>query len=213
MEIAEPAGANPRGRRAVGPCQAGRVPEQSPPLSRLLRSRGLRPARGEIMAGYRRLLTSAAILAAVAPNVALAAIRVNVHWKRVEYEVSPRQEMHVSQGGKTFILAPGGVVSNDHNLEASSSFEHPALMENKRGVQYLTKYSIRDGRVIAVNRFAGSIETIVVSTDGHTSCSATVTYSKIPGQRYFVARRVSNDEEMLISTRYSQDVTCQISSY
>lgn len=160
----------------------------------------------------RALPAFVAMLSCLAPGIAEAGIKVHVRWTRVEYEVSPRQEMHVSQSGKTFTLEQSGVVSRGHNLEASSAFEQPTLMETKHGVPYLTKYSIQNGQVIAVSRFPGAIQTIVVSTDGRTACSAEVTYSKLPDAPFFTAQRRSSGKSMLIAELRAQDVDCQISS-
>ena len=166
--------------------------------------------------GFNMLRANIFALVAVAAvaDSSQAAVLVNVRWNRIEVETSPLQQTHIVATTTGFRLEGKTIstYSSGGKYKSSGDFGDALETINPQGIHYLKTYNFRSNVITETVRAPGYTQTTVIRTDGVSVCSAVTTYHRLPGQKYFIATRKSNNETMYISNQYAEGESCQISS-
>ncbi len=143
-----------------------------------------------------------------------AAVLVNIKWNRVEVETSPLQQTHIVPTTSGFRLEGKTIstYSSGGKYKSTGNFGDALETINPQGTHYLRTYKFRSNEIIETLMAPGYTQVTVIRTDGVSSCSAATTYHRLPGQKYFIANRKSNNETMYIANQYAEGESCQISS-
>lgn len=146
-------------------------------------------------------------------SMARADVKATIRFTLVETRVSPRQEV------VTTPITTNFQISDDKGVDSSSStglkgqrmrLGGASAGFSEAGDPMTSTVRIVGGAFVVTNRNPGFYSVLRLTTDGRTTCSATLKYFRTPGHQYFEAITTNGQERIMASNFTAENMTCSI---
>ena len=147
------------------------------------------------------------LLACFCCSHAQAAMVVDINYDYVETEISPRQEIHRQSFHPHYELNTDKTITMQHG---SSKLGGTFVVKEKSGRDFTREFHIVNGAFQITSFHEWFILVTTIRTIGRDTCSASLSWRKRAGQKYFLTYRISNGELMYDSDMHAENVTCSV---